>query len=55
MEDEYQIPGGDWINETGDEKQHAVPGSEFFDSQASSGPPPTPADRRRPVIIACGG
>ena len=54
-ETEYQLPGGDFINETEDEKQHIVPGGDWLDSDASGGPGPGPSgDRRRPVIVAMG-
>ncbi len=54
MENEYVIPGMGIVNETAGEDQHMVPGEGFVDAD-STAPPPTPVDRRRPVIIACGG
>ena len=54
MEDQYIIPGGDWHDETADEKQHIIPGGDWIDSDESTPTPPV-TTRRRPTIIACGG
>jgi hypothetical protein len=53
MDEQFLIPGGEWLDQSPADEEYLIPGDEWVDTEGSP-TPPGPGTRRRPVIVACG-